>query len=63
MNKVYFPEEKRTGFEMTEAMEELRLASASGFKSKHDDFLDTISMLGSLIPWKPSEEAMMFLRK
>ena len=27
------------------------------FKSKHDDFIDTISMLASLYPWKPSEEA------
>jgi len=36
-------------------MDELKLASAGGFKSKHDDFIDTISMLGSLTVWKPSE--------
>ena len=37
-------------------MEELSLASAAGFKSKHDDFIDTISMLGSLNSWRPSQE-------
>jgi hypothetical protein len=42
---------------MQEAMNELSLVSVSGFRSKHDDFLDTISMLSSLTPWKPSEEA------
>ena len=44
---------------MQEAINELSLASASGFRSKHDDFLDTVSMLSSLVPWKPSEEAPM----
>ncbi len=44
---------------MQEAMNELSLVSVSGFRSKHDDFLDTISMLSSLNPWKPSEEAPM----
>jgi predicted phage terminase large subunit-like protein len=57
LNKVLFPEERRLSPEIAEATEELRLASANGFKSKHDDFIDTISMLGSLTPWKPSEEA------
>ena len=42
---------------MKEAVNELSLASPGGFKSKHDDFIDTISMLSSLTPWKPSEEA------
>lgn len=55
--KIFFPIEKKTQFEMLEAMNELSLVSVSGFKSKHDDFLDTVSMLGSLTPWKPSEEA------
>jgi predicted phage terminase large subunit-like protein len=55
--KIFFPIEKKTDPVMVEAMEELRLASVSGFKSKHDDFIDTISMLSSLSPWKPSEEA------
>ena len=59
MHKVYFPIEKKTEPVLTEAMNELSLASASGFRSKHDDFIDTISMLASLTPWKPSEEAPM----
>ena len=40
---------------MSELMEELSLASVSGFKSKHDDGLDTISMLSLLKIWLPSD--------
>ena len=35
-------------------MEQIRLATKSGLKGK-DDCLDTISMLGYLNPWKPSQ--------
>ena len=42
---------------MLEAVNELSLVAVSGMRSKHDDFLDTVSMLGSLTAWKPSEEA------
>lgn len=55
--KVFFPVEKKTSPEMVEAVSELSLATPGGFKSKHDDFIDTISMLALLTPWKPSEEA------
>ena len=54
MGKVYFPEEMKSGECLAEIMVELRLASASGFRSKNDDGIDTISMLGSITPWKPS---------
>ena len=57
--KVFFPIERKTEPTMAEAMNELSLVSVSGFRSKHDDFIDTISMLSSLTPWKPSEEAPM----
>lgn len=57
--KIFFPIERKTEPTMLEAMNELSLVSVSGFRSKHDDFLDTISMLSSLMPWKPSEEAPM----
>ena len=57
--KVFFPVEKKTTPELAEAMTELSLVTPAGFKSKHDDFADTISMLSSLTPWKPSEEAPM----
>lgn len=57
--KIYFPEELKGSPPMVEAMNELSLASPSGFRSKHDDFIDTISMLANLTPWRPSEEAPM----
>lgn len=57
--KIFFPIEKKSSTEMAEAMTELGLVTPGGFKSKHDDFADTISMLSSLTPWKPSEEAPM----
>ena len=53
--KMYFPEDLRHGAMMQEAVAELSLAAASGFRSKHDDFIDTISMLASMTPWKPTE--------
>ena len=58
--KIFFPIEKKKSAEMVEAMNELELATPGGFKSKHDDFIDTISMLASLHAWKPSEEAGMY---
>ena len=54
--KVFFPIERKTEPTIQEAINELSLAAVSGFRSKHDDFIDTISMLSSLTPWKPSEE-------
>lgn len=57
--KMFFPVEKRNTKELIEAIEELSLASQAGFKSKHDDFIDTISMLSLMQAWKPSEESPM----
>ena len=54
--KMYFPHELKATAALIEAMEELRLAAKGGFRSKHDDFLDTISMLADMEPWKPSGE-------
>jgi len=59
LNRIYFPEERKTSPEIAEAVNELHLASANGFRSKHDDFIDTISQLASLTAWKPSQEAPM----
>lgn len=56
LGKIKFPRELELDPRIVECMTELRLASANGFRSKHDDFLDTISMLGSLVIWTPSEE-------
>jgi len=55
-HQIFFPVEMKETPIMIEFMEELGLASLAGFKSKHDDCIDTISMLGSLVTWKPSEE-------
>lgn len=57
MHKVWFPEEMKGSDIMAEAMNELTLISAAGMKSKHDDFLDTISQLASLKVWKPNQVA------
>lgn len=55
--KVWFPEEMRDSPLVVEAMEELRFATEDGFKSKHDDVSDAMSMLLELDPFKPSEES------
>ena len=54
---IWFPEDLKETPALAEAMTELTLVTLKGFKSKHDDVVDTISMLGSLQPWKPSEDA------
>lgn len=54
MGKMYFPTDKKESPFMKELMNELTLASFSGFKSKHDDGIDAVSMLGSMPTWKPS---------
>jgi len=55
LNRVFLPEERKGSPEIVEAMEELTLVTIKGFKSKHDDWIDTVSMLASLNAWKPSE--------
>lgn len=57
--KIFFPIEKKNTPELVEAMNELSLAAIGGFRSKHDDFIDSISMLGVMNPWKPSEEGTL----
>jgi phage terminase large subunit-like protein len=57
--KIFFPIEKKGEPPLVEAINELSLVSVGGFRSKHDDFADTISMLSKMRAWKPSEEAPM----
>lgn len=52
--KMYFPTEMKSTTIMGHFMQQIRLATTSGLKGK-DDCLDTISMLGFLKPWKPSD--------
>jgi len=53
--KIWFPEELQESPELAEMLVEIRLATFKGFKSKHDDQIDNISMLGEFNAWKPSE--------
>lgn len=53
--KMYFPKELKASLIVAEFLAELMMATTSGFKSKYDDCLDTISMLAYLKTWKPSE--------
>lgn len=52
---MFFPEQLLNEAPMEECMNELNLVAKQGFKSKHDDFIDTISMLSLMEAWKPSE--------
>lgn len=52
--KMYFPTELKTSTIMGHFMQQLRLATKNGLKGK-DDCIDTVSMLGFLKPWKPSD--------
>lgn len=52
--KIYFPMEKKESFEMIEMMDELKLAGIDDLKSRHDDGLDTISMLSQMTLYAPS---------
>lgn len=54
--KIKFPTNMQHKQIIVEALEELTLVARGGFKSKHDDFIDTISMLSSLNVWRPSAE-------
>ena len=52
--KMYFPEEMKLTTIMGQFLGQIRLVTHSGIKGK-DDCIDTISMLGYLKPWKPSD--------
>lgn len=56
--KFYFPEELKNDPRILEFMDELTLATPAAFKSKHDDCIDTISMLPLLNTFKPSMSVM-----
>lgn len=58
LHKFYFPREYEDDPRIIEIMDELALASPNGFKSKHDDCIDTINQLGDMYDqlFKPSED-------
>ena len=57
--KIRFPEEMKKSKPLVELVTELSLITPIEFKSKHDDGIDTVSMLSLLKAWKPSQEAVM----
>ncbi len=57
--KMYFPQDMRHSAPMRQFEDEISLVSPSGFKSKHDDFSDTISMLPLMNTFAPSGEMKM----
>jgi predicted phage terminase large subunit-like protein len=56
---LYLPEELKNDPRIEEALEELELASNSGFRSLHDDWLDTLSMLNRLRAPKPNNTVII----
>lgn len=56
LKRFYFPFEKKHSEVLKELMLELSQASVGGFRSKHDDGLDTISQLGMMDIWLPSHD-------
>lgn len=52
--KMFFPEEMKRSNIMGLFMGQIRMVTNSGIKGK-DDCIDTISMLGFLTPWRPSD--------
>lgn len=56
MKRFYFPSDKKHSVPVKELLLEISQAAVGGFRSKHDDGLDTISMLPTMEIWLPSEE-------
>lgn len=56
MGEMFFPIEEKGSIALDELMDELKLTTVGGFKSKHDDALDTVSMLALMPIWMPSSE-------
>jgi predicted phage terminase large subunit-like protein len=54
MGKMYFPEEMKTSTILGLGLTQIKMATTRGLKGK-DDFLDTVSMLAFLTPWRPSD--------
>lgn len=52
--KVWFANELKDERLMNETLDEISKATKKGFKSKHDDVLDAISMVGTFDAYRPS---------
>ena len=56
---IHLPTECKGDVFVSELVNELSLATAKGFKSKHDDAIDTLAMLTVMQMWKPSQDAKL----
>lgn len=56
LGKVYWPEEMKSSVIMGLFIGQIKLVTLSGIKGK-DDCIDTVSMLGYLTPWKPTDDS------
>lgn len=56
MGMVFWPEEMRTSVIMGHFHGQIKLITINGIKGK-DDCIDTVSMLGYLTPWKPTDDS------
>lgn len=56
-HKMFLPKELKSSLPMLEAYNELSLATEGAFKSKHDDWIDTVSMLPLINVALPSLES------
>lgn len=56
LKRFYFPLDKKHTIALKELILELSQATVGGFKSKHDDGLDTISQLAMMTVWLPNQE-------
>lgn len=56
LKRFYFPIDKTNTMALKELMLELKQVSVGGFRSKHDDGLDTISQLAMMQVWLPSHD-------
>ena len=57
--KMHFPEELKKSEIMGEFVQELSLATVTGFKSRNDDCIDTISQLIYIRAYKPTQDTGM----
>jgi len=61
--RIFFPTEMKETDILKEFINELSLVSPIAFRSKHDDCIDTVSMLANLPTWRPSEEVNLTKKK
>lgn len=57
LGKIYLPMEMKTHEWVVEFLNEIGTVTAGGIKARHDDAIDTLTMLGMMKIWKPSDDS------